>query len=94
MDLHVPANHTGHECAYRILFNTGVPEGIEAARTLNDLRSHRNSADYKLAAKGFDEKSAKNVKDKIEMAESVSSLIKKCRSNTKMREFVTAIKGS
>ena len=90
LGLHVPENHTGHEEAYRILFATHVPEAIEAARHLNDLRGERNKADYKLSARGFD--SMVNAQEKVEMALAVQSLIRKCGEDAKMKEFVAAIK--
>jgi uncharacterized protein (UPF0332 family) len=67
----------GHESAYRQLFDTKVEPAKEAARHLNDLRRERIRADYRLGVKGLD--GQQNAMDKVEMAETVRSLLDKCR---------------
>lgn len=89
IDLNVPENHTGHETAYRLMFNTDVPEAVDAARCLNDLRGDRNRADYRLKMKGFD--SMANAKEKVEIGYAIKALVTKCRADDKIRELVDAI---
>lgn len=89
INLRVPENHEAHERVYRILFASNVPELIEVARHLNDLRSDRNKADYKLGARGFD--SMPNARDKVEMAATVQRLISSCRIEAKVKEIVSSI---
>jgi uncharacterized protein (UPF0332 family) len=72
-------NHTGHQEAYRVLFGTGIPEAVEAAQFLSELRTQRNAADYRLSAKGFDSQS--KAMERVELAETIRSLLDKCRQN-------------
>ncbi len=74
----IPANHTGHEAAYRMLFATQVDSAVEAARTLNDLRGVRNRADYNLSAREFN--TAINAQEKVQMAISLRANLDACRA--------------
>ena len=71
------------------MFNTDVPEAVDAARCLNDLRGDRNRADYRLKMKGFD--SMANAKEKVEIGYATKALVTKCRTDDKIRELVDAI---
>jgi uncharacterized protein (UPF0332 family) len=75
----VRENHTGHQAAYVALFETGITEAVQAARILSDLRSQRNTADYRLSAKGFDDQA--HAMQQVESAEAVRALLDRCRQN-------------
>jgi uncharacterized protein (UPF0332 family) len=85
----IPENHTGHEQAYRMLFSSGVPAAMEAARALNDLRGERNRADYKLHAKGMDNRA--NAQEKVELAVYVRNSLEQCRLEPAKSEILAAL---
>lgn len=89
-DCKVVENGTGHEDAYRHLFNTNVDSAREAARTLNDLRRERIRADYRLTINGLD--SQKNAMEKVEMAENVRNLLEKCNIEPIKSQVAGALK--
>jgi len=86
----VPENSTGHELAYRRLFNTQIPAVVEAARNLNDLRRERIQADYKLRYAGLD--SQQNAKDKVQMAELVRTRLQECLAEPIRTKVVAALR--
>jgi uncharacterized protein (UPF0332 family) len=75
----VRENHTGHHEAHGVLLGIGILEAVQAARILNDLRSQRNGADYRLSAKGFD--SQADAMARVEAAETIRILLEKCNQN-------------
>jgi uncharacterized protein (UPF0332 family) len=76
-NVRIPGNATGHQRAYECLFGTNVDLAKEAARSLNDLRGERISADYKLNVRGLD--SQPNAREKVELAITIRQLLEQCR---------------
>ncbi len=87
----VPANHSGHEVVYRLLFNSNVQDAIDAARSLNDLRRDRNRADYDLNRSGF--QLPANAMERAELAHKFKLRIDRCRVEP-VRSVILATLGS
>jgi len=87
----IPANHTGHELAYRLLFQCDVKDAMDAARALHDLRRSRNRADYELSRNAH--ATFANAKKDVERAHSLRRLIETCSAEP-TRSAIRATLGS
>lgn len=74
----VKENHEGHAEAYRALFNTQQTDAVDAARLLNDLRTMRNEADYKLHKSRY--RSMANAKSDVEAAVEFCGCLSRCQA--------------
>lgn len=72
----VPANSECHQQAYQALLNSGNVHAQEAARLLDDLRTSRNEADYKLHKKRLADQG--NAMIDVGMAGDFQSKLKSC----------------
>lgn len=52
-NIRLPKTAKAHEDIYYFLNNCGIPQMVEVANDLNDLRDERNDADYDLAIDKF-----------------------------------------
>jgi uncharacterized protein (UPF0332 family) len=87
--MHVPANHTGHQETSRQLHRTKQPEAQMAARLLEDLRTDRNEADYRLDRQRLE--TQKCAKDAVESASELHRFLDACRLEPARSEIAEAL---
>ena len=89
----VRTNHTGHEEAYRTLDQTGNADAQDAASTLDELRTLRIAADYRLSDRKFaDEQIAKQL---VGIASDFVPNLQKCReepSRSEIQAYLNSIR--
>lgn len=88
-EFHVLENHTGHDQVCRVLRGTGVSAAVAVANALNELRSIRNRADYKLKHAGF--QSRPRAQEWVEEAWRVRSWLENCRDEPARSEIQQAL---
>jgi len=85
----IPANHTGHQEASRQLHKTKQSDAQMAARLLEDLRTDRNEADYRLDRQRLENQ--RSAMDAVESASQLRQFLEACRQEPARSEIVEAL---
>ena len=89
MDFSIVQNASAHEKVYQHLNNSGDDELAKAASKMNDLRTRRIHADYKLNRSDVEEK--KNARMFVQQAARLIETIEKRCHSEKRSEIIIAI---
>ena len=90
LGIQVKKNHLGHNDAYVLLTRSKAYEALRAAELLNELRSRRNYADYRLDKVMADQSSAM---EHVESAIEIRTCLARCRQEPTRSEIVAALAG-
>jgi hypothetical protein len=86
----VKQSHVGHHDAYVLLQRLKADEAMMASRLLDDLRTKRNYADYRLQDKFASHAAATH---NVEMAIQIRDCLARCRQEPTHSEILAALAG-